>query len=318
MTLGLGRDALVHIPTDDAYRMRVDALEAAIAADLAAGHRPIAIVATLGTTASTSADPIAPLAADRRAPRPVAPRRRRVRGRRRAAAGAPSRLRGLGARGLDRHQPAQVAVHAVRCLAPAEPAHARSPRRVQPRARVPPDARPRGSGPRRQRVHAPARAAQPGAQAVGPPALVRPRGPAPTAAPSPRPGPRRRRLGRRGPGLRAARADAVLGRLPPLAPGGAREPRWASPRSRRSSTSATSRSSRRSTGPARCSCPTRACTAGSSSGSRSGTFGRRTGTSGGAGSCSGERRRGWRSRAGAGGRRGAEPTTAEQPEPAVG
>jgi aromatic-L-amino-acid decarboxylase len=61
MTLGLGREALVHVPTDDAHRMQVDALEAAIAADLAAGHRPIAIVATLGTTASTSVDPIAEL-----------------------------------------------------------------------------------------------------------------------------------------------------------------------------------------------------------------------------------------------------------------
>jgi aromatic-L-amino-acid decarboxylase len=62
MTLGLGRDALVHIPVDAAYRMRVDALEAAIEADLRAGRRPIAIVATLGTTASTSADPIAEIA----------------------------------------------------------------------------------------------------------------------------------------------------------------------------------------------------------------------------------------------------------------
>ena len=62
MTLGLGRDALVHIPTDDAFRMRVDALEDAIAGDIAAGHRPIAIVATLGTTASTSADPTATVA----------------------------------------------------------------------------------------------------------------------------------------------------------------------------------------------------------------------------------------------------------------
>jgi aromatic-L-amino-acid decarboxylase len=39
--------------------MRIDALEAAIAADRAAGHRPIAIVATAGTTSSTSVDPIA-------------------------------------------------------------------------------------------------------------------------------------------------------------------------------------------------------------------------------------------------------------------
>jgi aromatic-L-amino-acid decarboxylase len=59
MTLGLGREAVVHVPTDDAFRMRAGALAAAIEADLVAGRRPIAIVATLGTTASTSADPIA-------------------------------------------------------------------------------------------------------------------------------------------------------------------------------------------------------------------------------------------------------------------
>ncbi len=62
MTLGLGRDAVVHVPVDDAYRMRVEALEQAIEEDLAAGRRPIAIVATMGTTASTSADPIAVIA----------------------------------------------------------------------------------------------------------------------------------------------------------------------------------------------------------------------------------------------------------------
>jgi aromatic-L-amino-acid decarboxylase len=62
MTLGLGRDAVVHVAVDAAYRMRVDALETAIAADLEAGRRPIAIVATLGTTSSTSVDPIAAIA----------------------------------------------------------------------------------------------------------------------------------------------------------------------------------------------------------------------------------------------------------------
>jgi len=62
MILGLGRDSLVHVPTDDALRLRPEALEAAIAEDLAAGRRPIAIVATLGTTASTSVDPIADIA----------------------------------------------------------------------------------------------------------------------------------------------------------------------------------------------------------------------------------------------------------------
>ena len=58
MTLGLGRANLIRIETNDRFEMRVDALEAAIAADRAAGRRPIAIVATVGTTSSTSADPV--------------------------------------------------------------------------------------------------------------------------------------------------------------------------------------------------------------------------------------------------------------------
>ncbi len=62
MTLGLGRASLVKIPTDDDFALRPAALEAAIAADRAAGHRPIAIVATVGTTSSTSIDPVAAVA----------------------------------------------------------------------------------------------------------------------------------------------------------------------------------------------------------------------------------------------------------------
>jgi aromatic-L-amino-acid decarboxylase len=62
MTLGLGRAALVRVPVDERFQLRVDALEAAIAADRAAGHRPIAIVATIGTTSSTSVDPVAAIA----------------------------------------------------------------------------------------------------------------------------------------------------------------------------------------------------------------------------------------------------------------
>ena len=57
------RDAVersaVKIATNDRYELRSDALEAAIAADHAAGLRPIAIVATVGTTSSTSVDPVA-------------------------------------------------------------------------------------------------------------------------------------------------------------------------------------------------------------------------------------------------------------------
>jgi aromatic-L-amino-acid/L-tryptophan decarboxylase len=63
MTLGLGRAGLVKIPVNDRYEMDVAALEEAIRSDRAAGRRPIAIVATVGTTSSTSVDPVASIAA---------------------------------------------------------------------------------------------------------------------------------------------------------------------------------------------------------------------------------------------------------------
>ena len=62
MTLGLGRSSLVRIPTNTRFELRPDELAAAIAADWAAGFRPIAIVATIGTTSSTSVDPVAAIA----------------------------------------------------------------------------------------------------------------------------------------------------------------------------------------------------------------------------------------------------------------
>ncbi len=62
MTLGLGRTACRRIATDDAYAMRVDALEAALVADRAGGMMPIAIVATIGTTSSTAVDPVPAIA----------------------------------------------------------------------------------------------------------------------------------------------------------------------------------------------------------------------------------------------------------------
>ncbi len=63
MTLGLGHGALVRIPTNDRFEMRVDDLRAAIARDRMAGLRPIAVVATVGTTSSTSADSVEDAAA---------------------------------------------------------------------------------------------------------------------------------------------------------------------------------------------------------------------------------------------------------------
>ena len=59
---GLGQEGLRKIPSDADYRMRVEALCAAIAEDRAAGVLPIAVVATVGTTSTTSVDPVAAIA----------------------------------------------------------------------------------------------------------------------------------------------------------------------------------------------------------------------------------------------------------------
>ena len=56
--LGLGQSSLRKIPSDDEFRMRPDALAAAIAEDRANGWMPLAVVATVGTTSSTSIDPV--------------------------------------------------------------------------------------------------------------------------------------------------------------------------------------------------------------------------------------------------------------------
>lgn len=60
--LGIGRDQVRLVPVDAQGCMRADALEAAIQADLAAGHRPCCVVATAGTTVRGSFDPIPAIA----------------------------------------------------------------------------------------------------------------------------------------------------------------------------------------------------------------------------------------------------------------
>jgi aromatic-L-amino-acid decarboxylase len=62
IVIGVGRAGMRHIPTDEQFRMRPDALEAAIAEDRERGWQPFCVVGTLGTTASTSVDPVAALA----------------------------------------------------------------------------------------------------------------------------------------------------------------------------------------------------------------------------------------------------------------
>ncbi|MBP1635157.1 MAG: ddc 2 [Acidobacteria bacterium] len=60
--IGLGHDALRKIPADAEFRMRADALQAAIAEDRRAGIVPLAVVATVGTTSTTSVDPVEAIA----------------------------------------------------------------------------------------------------------------------------------------------------------------------------------------------------------------------------------------------------------------
>ncbi|HJX89227.1 MAG TPA: pyridoxal-dependent decarboxylase [Pyrinomonadaceae bacterium] len=59
ITLGLGQRGMRKIPTDSEFRMDAKALAAAIEEDKRAGYIPFCIVATVGTTSTTSIDPIA-------------------------------------------------------------------------------------------------------------------------------------------------------------------------------------------------------------------------------------------------------------------
>ncbi len=62
IALGIGRENVVKIPVDEAFRMDAHALAAAIDDDLAHGRRPMCVVATVGTTSTTSSDPVAAIA----------------------------------------------------------------------------------------------------------------------------------------------------------------------------------------------------------------------------------------------------------------
>jgi aromatic-L-amino-acid decarboxylase len=55
---GIGRENLRLIEVDEAFALRPDALEAAIAADLEAGRVPFFVSASIGTTSSTAIDPL--------------------------------------------------------------------------------------------------------------------------------------------------------------------------------------------------------------------------------------------------------------------
>jgi aromatic-L-amino-acid decarboxylase len=63
IAVGIGQDNVRKVPVDGEFRMRPDALAALIESDLARGLRPCCVTATVGTTSTTSVDPV-PAVAD--------------------------------------------------------------------------------------------------------------------------------------------------------------------------------------------------------------------------------------------------------------
>ena len=59
MAVGFGQKHVRKVPTDAEFRMKPEVLRAMIEADIKAGLKPACIVATIGTTSSTSVDPVA-------------------------------------------------------------------------------------------------------------------------------------------------------------------------------------------------------------------------------------------------------------------
>lgn len=62
LAAGFGLDQVRRIPVDGEFRMIPAALESAIAADVDAGRVPVMVCATIGTTSTTSVDPVAAVA----------------------------------------------------------------------------------------------------------------------------------------------------------------------------------------------------------------------------------------------------------------
>jgi aromatic-L-amino-acid decarboxylase len=62
IVLGIGQEGVAKIAVDDEFRLRSEALEAAVTEDLKAGRKPFCVVATVGTTSTTSVDPVPEIA----------------------------------------------------------------------------------------------------------------------------------------------------------------------------------------------------------------------------------------------------------------
>jgi aromatic-L-amino-acid decarboxylase len=62
IALGIGRENVVRVSVDETYAMRPEALDRALTEDRARGMRPMCVAATVGTTSTTSRDPIEAIA----------------------------------------------------------------------------------------------------------------------------------------------------------------------------------------------------------------------------------------------------------------
>jgi aromatic-L-amino-acid decarboxylase len=62
IAVGIGQNQVRRVPVDPEFRMRADALRELIERDLAAGLRPCCVTATVGTTSTTSVDPVPAIA----------------------------------------------------------------------------------------------------------------------------------------------------------------------------------------------------------------------------------------------------------------
>jgi aromatic-L-amino-acid decarboxylase len=59
LAVGVGLSHIRHVPSDEEFRMRPEALASMIGEDLAAGLQPFCVVPTVGTTSTSSIDPVA-------------------------------------------------------------------------------------------------------------------------------------------------------------------------------------------------------------------------------------------------------------------
>jgi aromatic-L-amino-acid decarboxylase len=62
ITLGIGEENVCRVPSDSEFRMEMAILRKMVAADRESGFKPMAVIATAGTTSTASVDPIAGLA----------------------------------------------------------------------------------------------------------------------------------------------------------------------------------------------------------------------------------------------------------------